>query len=182
LEGECFFFDGFEAYLGNFPLLWRFLSPEGVAENRAYRELALHRNPRVPPKASISTPEPFRYRYRSNFQENLRSLSALLLEDIEEHPGIKSQFYKECYVPTKANNRHLLLSKRIIASRYNRVAASNVAAGAIGKAVTISDEGDLTLDNQIIAESLSARPVVVLGDVGVGKTSFFENLHEKLAV
>jgi GTPase SAR1 family protein len=26
----------------------------------------------------------------------------------------------------------------------------------------------------------SARPVVVVGDVGVGKTSFFENLFERL--
>jgi len=37
LEGECFFFDGFKTYLDNFTLLWSFLSPEGIIENRAYR-------------------------------------------------------------------------------------------------------------------------------------------------
>lgn len=180
LDGECFFFDGFETYLRNFPLLWRYLSPEGVAENKAYRELALHRNPRIPAKASVSIPEPFRYRYRSNFQENLRALSSILLEDIEEHPEVKPQFYRECYVPTKANNRHLLLSKRIIASRYNRAPGNNVSTAPVDDKVTLSDNGILAINEQIVAESLSARPIVVVGDVGVGKTSFFENLYEKL--
>ena len=72
LEGECFFFDGIKSYLDNFPLLWSLLSPEGINENRAYRDLSLHRNPRIPPKASIAIPEPTKYRYRSQFQENLR--------------------------------------------------------------------------------------------------------------
>ena len=43
LEGECFFFNGFRAYLDNFALLWTLLSPEGVTENRAFRDLARHR-------------------------------------------------------------------------------------------------------------------------------------------
>ena len=46
LEGECYLFDGYQAYLDEFPLLWKLLSPEGIAENRAFRDLALHRNRR----------------------------------------------------------------------------------------------------------------------------------------
>ena len=49
LDGECYFFNGYNSYLEDFPLLWRLLSPEGVAENRAYREISLHRSPRIPP-------------------------------------------------------------------------------------------------------------------------------------
>src|SRR5690606_12427134 len=66
LEGECYIFNGLASYIDNFPLLWRLLSPEGVTENQAYRELAQHRNPRMPPKASSVIPEPFKYRYRSS--------------------------------------------------------------------------------------------------------------------
>jgi hypothetical protein len=77
LDGECFFFNGFEAYIQEFPVLWSLLSPEGITENRAYRDLALHRNPRIPPKASEAIPEPNRFRYRNTFQENLRDLSSL---------------------------------------------------------------------------------------------------------
>jgi hypothetical protein len=47
LEGECYLFNRFDSYLQNFSLLWSLLSPEGIAENRALREFAMHRNPRM---------------------------------------------------------------------------------------------------------------------------------------
>lgn len=180
LEGECYFFNGFDSYLGNFPLLWKLLSPEGITENCAYRDLSLHRNPRIPPKASTSIPEPYKYRYRSAFQENLRSLSAFLLEEIEDNPKLKTSFYVECYVPIEANNRHLLLSKNIISSRYKRVGEDGIAPSALEAVTAIDSTGDLRMNDPSLAGAAGSRPVVVIGDVGVGKTSFFENLFESL--
>lgn len=177
LDGECYFFNGFHSYIEYFPVLWKLLSPEGITENCAYRDLALHRNPRIPPKASTSIPEPLKYRYRSDFQENLRSLSSLLLEEIEDNPTLKHLFYKECYVPIEANNRHLLLSKRIIAARYKRVGEDGIAPSALDSVTALDSAGNLKLNDPSITGS---RPVVVIGDVGVGKTSFFENLFETL--
>src|SRR5262249_39628660 len=113
LDGECFLFNGFDSYTKHFPLLWTLLSPEGVTENEANRRLAEYRNPRIPPKASSAIPSPTEYRYRNAFQENLRALSSVLLEEIEDNPQLASDFYKDCYVDLEANNRHLLLSKRI---------------------------------------------------------------------
>src|SRR5262249_15975186 len=86
LHVECYLFNGFGTYLTNFHVLWKLLSPEGVAENRALRDLGLHRNPRIPPKASSAIPEPTQYRYRSQFQEDLRALASLLLEEVEDDP------------------------------------------------------------------------------------------------
>lgn len=180
LEGECYFFNGFDSYVNDFPLLWKLLSPEGITENYAFRELSLHRNPRIPPKASTSIPEPNKYRYRTNFQENLRSLSSLLLEEIEDNPDIKSSFYKECYVPIEANNRNLLLSKNIIASRYNRAVDGNVAPSALETVAKTEKYGNLSINDPALTGSGTSRPIVVIGDVGVGKTSFFENLFESL--
>jgi GTPase SAR1 family protein len=45
--------------------------------------------------------------------------------------------------------------------------------------MTVS-KGELKLSEVSRAISLGLRPIVVLGDVGVGKTSFFENLFQKL--
>ncbi len=180
LEGECYLFNGFDSYIKNFPLLWRLLSPEGITENCAYRDLALHRNPRIPQKASTAIPEPYKYRYRNDFQENLRSLSSLLLEEIEDNPKLKASFYKECYVPIEANNRHLLLSKNIIEARYKRVGEDGVAPRALDTVTAIDSAGDLTLSDPTLASAARSRPIVVIGDVGVGKTSFFENLFESL--
>ncbi len=168
LDGECFLFNGIESYLSDFPLMWTLLSPEGISENRAYRDIAIHRNPRIPEKASIAIPEPMKHRYRSPFQENLRDLSGLLLEEIEDNPDLKPAFYRDCYVPIEANNRHLLLSKQIISARYKRVSGDGIAPSAI--------------DETAVLGHASSRPVVVLGDVGVGKTSFFENLFERMDV
>ena len=169
LKGECYLFDGFRSYIDHFSLLWTLLSPEGITENRAYRDLALHRNPRIPAKASLSIPEPNRYRYRDQVQDELRDIGSLLLEEIEDNPDLRSEFFRECYVPIEANNRHLLLSKQIIGSRYKRVAETGVQgsldpASATGK-----------LSESYLREA-GSKPIVVIGDVGVGKTSFFENL------
>lgn len=179
-EGECYFFDGFSAYIENFATLWTLLSPEGITENRASRDLALYRNPRMPSKASEYIPDPMRFRYRSNFQQNLKELSALLLEEVEDNPALKSSFYRECYVPIKANNRHLLLSKRIISSRYRRVGDDGVVPASLDDATRTSADGEIIFQDATIKSSVSSRPIVVIGDVGVGKTSFFENLYEKI--
>lgn len=179
LEGECYFFNGFQSYVDNFPLLWKVLSPEGISENCAFRDLALHRNPRIPSKASTSIVEPNKYRYRNDFQENLRSLSSLLLEEIEDNPSLKSEFYKECYVTNEANNRNLLLSKKIITSRYARVSDSSVQPSKLELGVGDEGEGELETSDSFL-DSSGSRPIVVIGDIGVGKTSFFENLFESV--
>jgi GTPase SAR1 family protein len=179
-DGECFVFDGYESYLKNFPILWNFLSPEGIFENRAYRDLSQLRNPRIPPKASFVIPEPTKYRYRNSFKENLRLLAATLLEDIEDNPAVKPAFYSECYVPIDANNKHLLLSKRLISSRYARVSNDGSAPVSFQSAASVDAEGTFQVNDPALVASISARPVVVVGDVGVGKSSFFENLYENL--
>lgn len=177
LEGECYFFNGFSQYVEYFALLWSLLSPEGVTENRAYRDLALHRHPRIPAKTSEAIQEPTRFRYRNDFQENLRALSSVLLEEVEDNPALKSSFYRDCYIRLEANSRHLLLSKNIISARYKRAGNDGIMPTAI--AMT-SDESAKDTDALLrdIAPGLGSRPIVVIGDVGVGKTSFFENLYQ----
>ena len=178
LEGECYLFNGFESYITYFPVLWRLR--HRIAENRALRELALHRNPRIPPKASTAIPDPTRYRYRSPFQENLRTLSSFLLEEIQDDPKAKAAFYQECYVPIEANNRNLLLSKRIIDTRYDRVAGNGIIPAPIEQVAEVDNRGTVQISDPAFTFALSARPIVVIGDVGVGKTSFFENLFLSL--
>jgi hypothetical protein len=108
------------------------LFPEGITENVAKRQLDSLRNPRIPPKASEFMPDLRRFRYRSEFQENLRLLSLLLLDELEDNLALKKDFYRDCYVPIEANNRHLLLSKKIISSRYKAVNGNAIAQLRLG--------------------------------------------------
>jgi GTPase SAR1 family protein len=170
LRGECFLFNGFEDNLKGFALLWKLLSPEGVTENRALNELSKHRIVRLPPKASTAIPEPMQFRYRSALQDELRSLGSILLEEIEDNPQLRESFYRECYVPLEANNRHLNLSKQIIQRRYERVAQDGSSPAPL-----FSTGQSRGLPDTVFLNT-GSKPLVVLGDVGVGKTSFFENL------
>lgn len=179
-EGECYFFDGFESYLEHFDLLWKLLSPEGVRENKAYRDIAIHRSPRLPQKASESIPDPLRHRYRSDFQENIRTLSTLLLEEIEENSEVRRSFYNDCYVSIEANSRHTMLSKQIISNRYKRVVASSSAPKSLRDRIDPNGKDGVVYKEASFEKGLSSSPFVVLGDVGVGKTSFFENLYFQL--
>lgn len=171
LKGECYLFNGFKSLVGDFPLLWSLLSPEGITENRALRELAQHRNPRIPPKASQSIPEPNKHRYRDTLQNELRELGSFLLEEIEDNPDLRTDFYKNCYVPLEANSRNLLLSKQIINARYSRVGTDGQTPAALDSVSTTGILGDQFFVNA------GSKPIVVIGDVGVGKSSFFENLY-----
>lgn len=171
LKGECYLFNGFQSLIDDFPLLWSLLSPEGVTENRALRDLARHRNPRIPSKASQSIPEPNKHRYRDDLQNELRELGSFLLEEIEDNPEMRTEFYRNCYVPLEANSRNLLLSKQIIGSRYSRVGTDGQTPSALDSVSKTGSIGDQFFVNA------GSKPIVVIGDVGVGKSSFFENLY-----
>lgn len=176
LEGSCFVFDGFQAYMEEFPTLWRLLSPEGVYENTAVRALADLQNPRIPVKAFTVLANPKEYRYRTPFQDNLRTLATVLLEDVEYNPQVKSDFYRECYVSVYSEDANSLLGSNVISSRYKRVSDNGILPANLASSI---ENGSVRID---AAETVATtgRPVVVVGDVGVGKTSFFENLFQKL--
>lgn len=169
-KGRCYIFDGLQDYISRFHTLWEFLSPEGLLENKVYQKFSQLRSPRMPAKASTAIPEPNKYRYRDDLQEGLQLIGSLLLEEIEDNPETREEFYNECYVPLEANNRHLILSKKIIERRYRR-AGDGAASPASLEASSV--------DELVGAASahIGSKPIIVLGDVGVGKSSFFENLH-----
>jgi GTPase SAR1 family protein len=171
LEGECYFFNDFTDYINEFPLLWTLLSPEGISDNRALHDLAQHRTPRMPPKASTFLSEPNQHRYRNTLQTEFSDLASLLLEEIEDNPDLRTEFFHECYVPIEANNRHLLMSKQIIGARYRRVSTDATVPSSLDTATRTGQLGEE------YTAGAGARPIVVLGDVGVGKSSFFENLY-----
>lgn len=179
INGECYVFDGPSDYLDKFHILWNFLSPSGIEENRAFKELSFRRNPHTPQRARELITDANQFRYRDDFQENLRTLAEILLEEVEDNPDLKKFFYRECYVPVTANNRHLLQSKKAILSRYSRV-SDNSESQQLNKNRATTDQASGKIDQSFVSPVGISRPIVVIGDVGVGKTSFFENLYSQI--
>ena len=67
-----------------------------------------------------------------------------------------------------------------LSNRYRRVGGDGVSPSALDGLSGIEQNDDLNFEDSTLQDTAGSRPVVIIGDVGVGKTSFFENLYEKL--
>lgn len=174
LKGQALIFKDMDHLEQNFAQFWQCLSPDGIAERRLVSLLTRGTTRTVPQKLSAKL---FRFpsvRYKSELQTNLRALSELLLEDVVSTEAMRAHFLRECYCETGALSRDALLSQEIIQARYAALFPPSDAAPRLEPAGGTADEG--LLSRQIATEALARRPIVLLGDVGVGKTSFLEDL------
>jgi hypothetical protein len=175
IEGTCFAVESLEQLDAHFPSAWDLLSPDGLAERRYIRLLKPGPTASVPPKLSGFLQQYPRHRYLSELQSNLRTLSELLLQDIGETESEEATFYRRCYCSSGALSQHALLNRRILEARY---AALTDAAqvNAQTESANPKDSAHGVITTNVLQEALSRRPVILIGDVGVGKTSFLKNL------
>jgi hypothetical protein len=111
------------------------------------------------------------FKGRNPFQTDLKILSDLVLEDIPRGEQVEEEFLKECYCPSGALSQYALISKEILRARYSALFDHQTPGPTLIPAAT--REG---ITPELIAESLSRRPILLLGDVGVGKTMFILHL------
>jgi len=58
------------------------------------------------------------YRFRSDLQSSLRTISELLIEDVMDQPDVERPFYEECYCESGALTQDALVSKQLLTARY----------------------------------------------------------------
>ena len=173
-EGLCFVSCSLDNLDKNFATAWQLLSPEGVAEKRYLRILSAADEVNLPPKLSSFLNVFPKQRYPSQLQATLRTLSELLLQDIGETESEERQFFEQCYCSSGALSQHALLNRKILEARYD--ALSDLEARApVSEPANPKVAAD-QLSSNVLQEALSRRPVILIGDVGVGKTSFLKNL------
>lgn len=173
LDGHCFVVDSLEKLEEEFTLAWDLLSPDGVTEKRYLRILKLGANRSIPPKLSSFLRQYPRHRYLSDLQSSLRTLAELLLQDIGDTETEEEQFIQRCYCSSGALSQHALLNKRILEARYSALAES-AGLNTLTESVNPKD-GRGTIPPTVLEEALSRRPIILIGDVGVGKTSFLKH-------
>lgn len=107
---------------------------------------------------------------RNIIQTDLEILADLVFEDIISSQELEDEFLKNCYCQSGALSQYALVSKSLLANRYTALFPDSNKAPALRAASTkkgISDE--------LLAESFAKRPILLIGDVGVGKTIFFRH-------
>lgn len=171
LEGKALVFPSLRYMLENFLELWQAVSKAGVAENKIYGRLVTDSAPDLPPKLWASIHGYPGKKERNVFQAELLNLSELVIEDVVKTPNIEKRFLEECYCTSEVLSQYSRLSRDVLAARYSALFDIDNPGPATEPIRTKKG-----ISNDLLAESLSRRPVLLLGDVGVGKTSFQRHL------
>jgi len=171
LKGKALVFSSLNFMLENFLQLWQILSKPGIEEKNLQTKLVGAITQSIPAKLSVSIPDYPGVKNRNVFQTDLQVVSELVLEDITRHRELETRFLAECYCQSGALSQHALISKHMMEAKYAALFDSNSPGPTVAPA--ISREG---ISPDLLSESLSRRPILLIGDMGVGKTSFIKNL------
>lgn len=177
LEGRAVVFTSLEMMQTHFFNLWQALSKPAIEKKSLLRTLTGQATPDLPPKlSSLLTVYPG-IKGRNVLQTDLQVLSELALEDIPNTQDVRPQFLKECYCPSGALAQHALVAKTILEASYAEFVNANETVPVLQPAVTKKG-----VSPDLLIQSLTRRPVLLIGDVGVGKTTFLQNLMDIEAV
>ncbi|WP_162907210.1 AAA family ATPase [Allorhizocola rhizosphaerae] len=176
LNGRALLFSSLDEMLADFDSLWNNLSREGIGLKTLQRHL-LGKSPRAlpPPKPSDQIQGYKTLRIRTHLETDLKQLGELFLQDLGRSRSISADFIKNCYCATGALSQYSAVSKEILRSRY---AALERSVQAKPESVTTRLGINPSLTAITMTEALSNRPIVLVGDVGVGKSMFIRHLLE----
>ncbi len=171
LEGKAVVFESLEHLQKNFLFAWNCLSQQAIIEEKLSALLG-QADPLAPPKTSSGiTPYPG-FIERNNLQADLEIVADLVFTDISESRALEIQFLNECYCKNGALSQHSSLTKSILEARYAQLFIDDQSKPSM-KPATDRKGG---IDQDLIAEGLAKRPIVIVGDVGAGKTSFLRKM------
>lgn len=178
-EGRALVYPSLISMRDRFKELWNVLSPPGLAARGLLRLLQVEGDRRPPRKLSTIIPDYPGYKNRNPVAAELQILGGLFFEDIIKQPESETEFLRECYTPSGSLSQYALVSREILAARYSVYEAE--AEATLEPVRTRAGVSDHLLTD-VFAASLSQRPIILLGDVGVGKTIFTRHFIKVEAV
>lgn len=173
LEGKAIVFVSLKKMQDEFLKLWKYLSKPGVEERNLQTHLLGVTIPVVPLKLSAQILSYPGIKGRNDLQIDLQIVGDFVIGDVGETREIETDFIKECFCPSGALSQYALISKSILEDRYAALFDSESKGPALIPATT---KKEIVITSEILAESLSRRPILLIGDVGVGKTMFIRYL------
>jgi hypothetical protein len=175
LEGQCIIIQSLEHLAKEFHFFHNLLSKSSIVENKLLNYLNSGGSLSVPTKLSTTLPAYPDIKERSDFQASLKIIADLVLEDVLTESAIEQAFYENCYCEAGALSQYALLSKKILGHRYASLFAPEENNPTL-QPITGGKKKSVSLSDEVIAIAASKRPIVLIGDVGVGKTSFIKHL------
>lgn len=172
LEGKAIVFTSIADMQENFRELWDNFSAPGI-ENY-HMMSSLKTSTALPPeKLSAHTLNYPGFKDRNTIQQELQLMGGLFLEDLNREPLLEEDFLKSCYCPSGALSQYALVGKEILEARYSSLFQKEIEVST----ADISNKKGTTqhLTEDIVAAALSRRPIILLGEVGAGKSMFIRH-------
>jgi hypothetical protein len=176
LEGKALVFTSLAEMQTKFHDLWNNLSLQGTESRGLYKTLQSDSIQPPPDKLSLRISGYPVFKNRNPFQSNLKTLAELFIEDLGNIPVAEEEFLKACYSSSGALSQYALISKNILLSKYTIAEQRELKIDAMQPVSNQKAElvGEFT--SELLSKGLTRRPIVLIGDVGVGKTIFLRNL------
>lgn len=174
LEGIAYVFPSLDFIYKNFKIFWNCLSPFGLQDRFVFKKLVGGAIPELPPKLSARITHYPGVKDRNPFQTEIQIISELVLEDIIHDREVEKSFLQECYCKSGALSQYALISKEILKTRYEYLFEKEERRASLE--AVVSKKGLSADFSEVLANSMSRRPILLLGDVGVGKSTFINNL------
>jgi GTPase SAR1 family protein len=172
LEGKALVFDSLERLRDNFVTAWNCLGPDGMATEGLIK-LLLGQDHSIPPSKISSRINNYPgYIQRNDLQADLAIVADLVFHDISESKELEEQFLTECYCKSGALSQHSMLTRAILEARYAQLFNSDLPKPTVRSATNKKGK----VEQELIAEGLAKRPIVLVGDVGAGKTTFLRKI------
>ncbi len=114
------------------------------------------------------------HKNRNPIATELQILGGLFIDDLADDPSLSEEFLRKAYCRSGALSQYALVSKELLRTRYTTFFEQQTGVSVLPATDKKGTSSQLTTD--IIAASLSRRPILLVGDVGVGKTTFVKNL------
>lgn len=171
VDGKALVFYSLEKMLEKFLDFWQALSKPGIEEKRLQARLIGDLQAQLPIKLSETLVTYPGIKGRNIFQTDLQTVSDLVIEDLTRSEALEKEFLQNCYCKTGALSQNSLASKTILEARYAALFDSNAPAPVLMPAA--DRQG---VSPELLAESINRRPILLIGSVGVGKTTFIRNL------
>jgi len=175
LDGKVLVFDSLPNLYENFLLVWQCLSELGIVSRHLSIELQDVSIAPVPEKLSKRITGYPGFKRRNNLQMDLQILGYLFIEDIASlgMNGNEQEFLKGCYCESGALSQYATISKDILRARYSAIFQDQAEGPSLMPVTTKKG-----LSSDFLAKSMSRRPILLIGDIGVGKTMFIKHLYQ----
>jgi len=167
-QGKGLSYHSLEQIKENFADFWNYFSREGVSKHNLTHTLLARSTSKSPPKPSAHLTHYPGIHRRNELQTDLMILADLVLEDLA-HDDLEQPFLEMCYCESGALSQYALLARNIIGNKYpQNDDETKLELSAIKNKKGLSPE--------FLSTALTRRPIILLGDVGVGKTTFIRRL------